>query len=109
MVGSGGLIVQNHQHSRVQELAAVHLSLQLLLLLLLLLQLLRPKPIANRQPTQVTVFAALLALDSRRVQARRVDCLPCLSLPKARSSASARAKAKARCEGMGGGRQCFEA
>ncbi|PNH04088.1 Oxygen-evolving enhancer protein 2, chloroplastic [Tetrabaena socialis] len=30
---------------------------------------------------QVTVFAALLVLDVRRLQARRADCVPCLVLP----------------------------
>lgn len=34
---------------------------------------------------QVTAFVSLLALDTARLEARRVDCLPCLQLPQAES------------------------
>ncbi len=30
---------------------------------------------------QVTAFVALLALDTRRLEQRRIDCLPCLRIP----------------------------
>jgi hypothetical protein len=29
----------------------------------------------------VTVFVALLALDTRRIERRRLDCLPCVVVP----------------------------
>jgi hypothetical protein len=40
----------------------------------------KPQPF-NQLKTQITVFVALLALDTRRIEQRRLDCFPCLRVP----------------------------
>ena len=37
---------------------------------------------------QVTVFVALLSLDARRMEQRRMDCAPCVRLPQGRQRAA---------------------